>query len=724
MTSIRVSTQGHTYVFPPGATVRIGTAPDSDVVLNTPTAAAHHARLISDGDAWRLVDDEVTGGIWADGWVTSLLVTSRVTALLGNEEGAAEVRFTPFSEPNAVATGGDAVAAGTMAQRVATAQTEVLGRGSQPPAGEQERIASARTEVLGHAGPPPQAVPTQAVPTQAVPAPGPSAPAGGPGQPSWPGQPPTPVLVTRLGREQRIFPVGARVRVGRDPSLELVSVNPLVSRETHGVITSDPDGATYTDQSRRGSFLNGKQLHGPLRITESVILRLGDPATGEELGITPPLSSARLARNRERRVLSMRVRMIAVAAAIVVIAGVLVGVLATGSRTPKPAASPTASTLSGGLPASVLQHAVTATVRLLIGSPSNYTGWGSGTIVSPNGLILTNAHVAEPQAAGAAVAMGLPSTQLGPDPAYLTVELVTGQSSPAVASYRARPVAVDGYLDFAVVQIYATSSGQPVNPASLHLPYLPVGNDSAVQLDQTVTVIGFPGVSDSDTITVTTGVVSTFVPDPLGHVKDPRFELETTARVAHGNSGGAAINDAGQLIGVPSLTITGEGNDISWRLRSVSLAVPLITAARDHTVYHSKILVQLTGQEQVTGAGIGTGPDAACAGGRAVPAGPTAIFGVDYDRLPAGLDTALLIGMPGGDVVTDETGGLPQATATEASGCLTYELDASDLGLAVLPTGSYQLQLLGGPQLTPLGPPTSLTVGSGAAAQPSSSTSS
>ena len=192
MTSIRVSTQGHTYVFPPGATVRIGTAPDSDVVLNTPTAAAHHARLISDGDAWRLVDDEVTGGIWADGWVTSLLVTSRVTALLGNEEGAAEVRFTPFSEPNAVATGGDAVAAGTMAQRVATAQTEVLGRGSQPPAGEQERIASARTEVLGHACPPPQAVPTQAVPAQAVPAPGPAAPAGGPGQPGQPSRRPHP----------------------------------------------------------------------------------------------------------------------------------------------------------------------------------------------------------------------------------------------------------------------------------------------------------------------------------------------------------------------------------------------------------------------------------------------------------------------------------------------------------------------------------------------------
>ena len=90
-------------------------------------------------------------------------------------------------------------------------------------------------------------------------------------------------------------------------------------------------GATYTDQSRRGTFLNGKPLHGPLRITESVILRLGDPATGEELGITPPLSSARLARNRERRVLSRRIRLVALVGAVAVTAGVITGVLLTAT---------------------------------------------------------------------------------------------------------------------------------------------------------------------------------------------------------------------------------------------------------------------------------------------------------------------------------------------------------------------------------------------------------
>lgn len=530
------------------------------------------------------------------------------------------------------------------------------------------------------------------------------------------GHQPTSVLVTRIGGVQRIFPVGQTVRVGRDPSLELVSVNPLVSRECHGVITSDEQSATYTDQSRRGTFLDGKALRGPLRITESVLLRLGDPATGEELGITPPLSSTRLARNRGRRVLGRRARLAALVGAVAVAAGVVTGVLLATTH-PKP--PPTVGLLSGGLPVSVLHHAETATVRLLIGSPSNFTGWGSGTLISPSGLILTNAHVAAPQAPGAAVAMGLPATQLGADPAYLTVELTTGQASPVVARYRARPVVVDGYLDLAVVQIYATASGQPVNPAALHLPYLTPGNVGAVQLDQTVTVLGFPGVADSDSITVTTGDISTFVPDPLGHVPDPRFELETTARVAHGNSGGAAINDAGQLIGVPSLEITGEGADISWRLRSVAEAIPLIAAARDHTAYHSKVLVQLTGPGQLSNAGIGASPQAACSGNQAIPAAATAMFGVNYAQFPVGLDVAILIAPPGGAVVTVDYGGLPQAIVTKSSGCLSYELNAAQLGLAVLPAGVYHFQLLGGPELKPLSAPTSLTVRPAAAGTPS-----
>ena len=430
-----------------------------------------------------------------------------------------------------------------------------------------------------------------------------------------PGQ--VPVLVTRFGGQQRIFPVGAQVRVGRDPTFELVSVNPLVSRQCHGLITSDQGGATYVDQSRRGTFLDGKQLTGPMRITESGVLRLGDPATGEELGITPPLTSAEIARNHGRRILGGRMRR-----------GALAGV------------------------------AVAAVAGLAT--------FGFFTLRSG-------------------------STAGGP-------------SSPAVARYRARPVAVDGYLDLSVVQIYATIDGKPVNPGSLHLPYLTVGNVRGLQLDQPVTVLGFPSVAGSESITVTSGVLSTFVPDPMGHVTDPRFELETTARVAHGNSGGAAIDSAGHLIGVPSAVIPGEGSDTSWRLRSVAEARKLIAAARSHTGYHSKILVPLTGSESVPQTGVGATKLQACSGNRTTAASASAEFGFRYSGFPRGADIALGIVEPDGTPVTDESQFLPHGTVPDSSGCIRFTLAAADLGQTTMPVGTYQLQLFAGPSLTPVGP--------------------
>jgi putative serine protease PepD len=520
------------------------------------------------------------------------------------------------------------------------------------------------------------------------------------------------VLVTRIGNVQRVFPVGMQVRVGRDPQLELVSANPLVSRECHGVITSDATGATYTDRSTRGTYLDGKKLRGPLRITESVVLRLGDAATGEELGITPPLTSTEIERNRERRQFRGRIRTITAAVAGVAAAAAIAAFFLTGTgKTAAPTQS--APSLAGGTSASVLAHAETATVRLLQGAPDTASGWGSGDIIAPTGLILTNAHVAEPQAPGLAVAIGEPGSQMEPNPPYLTVELTTGPSSPVVAKYRARPVAVDGYLDFAVVQIYATSSGTPVSPASLHLPYFTLGSDSSVQLDQPVTTLGFPGVAMSDSITVTSGVISTFVPDPLGHEGDPRFELETTARIAHGNSGGAAINNAGQLIGVPSLSIPGEGSDTSWRLRSIAEARPLIAAAQAHTPYTSHILVPLTGSEQVAGYAVGANDNQACTTGAqsvTVPGTSTVSFAFAYSGAPKGLDIALQINVPGGGTVFTQNGALPQTTTTKSSDCLTYQVGPSDLGLSVLPSGVYQLQLYAGPNLTPLGQGGSVTV--------------
>jgi putative serine protease PepD len=652
VTSIRVRTKSQSYVFPPVAPVVIGSSNDSHIVLTAPLISRHHIRLVPDGNAWQLVDESVSGTWIAGDRVGSLPVTGPLTAFLGSPRGETTIHLEPVATAEAAA----ASVAGAPAQSAEIRTGPVGGPDSGPAPG---RVAQ------------------------------------------------QPVLVTQLGGQQQIFPVGATVRVGRDPTAELVSASPLVSRHCHGLIVSDENSATYTDKSRRGTFLDGKPLRGPLRITHSVVLRLGDPATGEELGITPPLTTSQLARNRNRKILGGRVRVGALAAVVIAAVGALASVLVTTLGAAHSTRPPVT-----GLSAASLRHAETATVRLLMGSPTDYSGWGSGTLISSDGLILTNAHVAEPRAAGAAVMAGVPSGQLPPDPPFLTVELIDGQSSAAVARYRARPVAVDGYLDLAVVRIYATSSGRPVAPASLHLPHLALGDVASLQLDQTVTVLGFPGVSGSRSITVTSGVISTFVPDPLGHVHDPRFELEITARLAHGNSGGAAIDNSGQLIGVPSLAVSGEGGDTSWRLRSVAEARPLIAAARRHMTYQSKLLAQPTGVEQVTGAGVGVTAQQACTGGQqTAPASSATNFGVGYANFPQGLDIAMLIRLPDGTAVPGQQGGLPQATASAGSGCFAYHLTASELGLASLPEGRYQVELFAGPNLAPVGAPAGLDIG-------------
>lgn len=522
-----------------------------------------------------------------------------------------------------------------------------------------------------------------------------------------------PVLVARLGTKTLIFPVGQPVRVGRDPELEAVTDHPLVSRNYHGLLTSDYGGATYTDSSSRGTYLNGRQLKAPLRITEPVTLRLGDPATGEELGVTPPLSMDRLKANQRRRVMGTRLKVLAgVIAAIVVIGG---GATAAILLTRHPAPAPGAPT---ALSTALLHHAESATVRLLEGTTDNYSGWGSGTIISPDGLILTNAHVAAPNTPGAAVSLATPGTSLDPNPAFLTVEFTTSDASAAVPRYHARAVAVDGYLDLAVVQIFETLTGQPVDTTKLNLPYLKLGDVSKLGLDQNITILGFPGVSGSDSITVTSGTISTFIPDPLNHVKDPRFQMETTARVAHGNSGGAAITNNGELVGVPSLEIPGQGADLSWRLRSVTQAAPLIEAAKTGKKYTSNLLVPLSAQTTVTAGGIGTTLDQGCTGNPALPTGATrATFAFSYTGGTKGLDVAFLIQLPDGSLVRtsalqeQSVPGLPEASLSGPTGCLGYTITAGFLSANVLPDGVYQTQLLGGPNFDPLGPVTTLRIG-------------
>lgn len=177
-------------------------------------------------------------------------------------------------------------------------------------------------------------------------------------------------------------------------------------------------------------------------------------------------------------------------------------------------------------------------------------GWsGSGSIVSPDGLILTNAHVVLSdryfEVQDLVVAMTIQTDQQ-PEPMYY-----------------AEMMQVDQALDIAVIRITHNIDGSPVDNASLNLPTVPMGDDAALQLGDPLTILGYPSIGGS-TITLTRGEVAGFTAEE-GYGN--RAFIKTSATISGGNSGGLAANANGQIIGIPTqLGYGGEDQYVDCRV--------------------------------------------------------------------------------------------------------------------------------------------------------------
>lgn len=157
------------------------------------------------------------------------------------------------------------------------------------------------------------------------------------------------------------------------------------------------------------------------------------------------------------------------------------------------------------------------------------SGVGSGFIVSPNGLIVTTAHV-----------VGQSDD--------VTVRLTDRRE------FKAKILAVDAQSDIALLQIDATK-----------LPTVKLGDSTRVRVGEQVLTIGSP---DSYQNTVTAGLVSATSRTLADGSTFPFFQTDVSLNPD--NSGGPVFNRAGEVVGIDVQVYVD-----SDRLQSLTFAIPI-----------------------------------------------------------------------------------------------------------------------------------------------------
>jgi serine protease Do len=178
--------------------------------------------------------------------------------------------------------------------------------------------------------------------------------------------------------------------------------------------------------------------------------------------------------------------------------------------------------------------------------PSRVQSLGTGVLIDPEGLILTNQHVL----AGAT---------------EIRVTLADGRELDGEV------IGADAETDLAVLRVKADAP----------LPVAPLGSSDDVLIGETVIAIGNPfGLSQ----TVTTGVLSAVNRTIRAEDREYHGFLQTDASINPGNSGGPLLNIDGEVIGINTAIFRGA--------EGIGFAIPIRRALRivDDLVRHGEVI--------------------------------------------------------------------------------------------------------------------------------------
>lgn len=174
--------------------------------------------------------------------------------------------------------------------------------------------------------------------------------------------------------------------------------------------------------------------------------------------------------------------------------------------------------------------------------------FGSAVIIDPEGYLVTNFHVIA-------------------EAAEIRIQLADGRfANPQI-------VGVDAETDLALLKVDLGT-----------LPVMSLGNSSQLRIGDVVLAIGNPyGLSKS----VTQGIVSATGRNSLATLTTFQDYIQTDAAINAGNSGGALVNVAGELVGLNTATLV---QDTGTEGIGFAIPVDLVRGVVDEIKQHGRVI--------------------------------------------------------------------------------------------------------------------------------------